>query len=152
SPSSYAQRKPAVKATVDFASKFLDGHKSASHELTCTTISPQMLLLMAGQNEQSPYKALLLAAKSMRIVSVEHLRHRAKYAESVDSLLAAHSSRFTHYKSEGEVSVYVRRRKEHIVEAIFVQRADDVYMLFTVITGRLTDDLIHQLLYQQHLS
>lgn len=139
-----AQRKP--RATVDFASKFLAEHGTTANKLSCTTISPQMMQQIQEHNNTSRYKGLLAMAKSMRIVSVKDLDDRATYMEAIDQLLATHSSRFAHHLTEGAVSVYVRKKQGHIVEAVFVQRTEDVPLLFTVVTGQLTNEAILQLL------
>lgn len=141
-----AQRK--AKPTVDFASKYMAQQSATAEGLTCTTISPQMLQQMCQHNSDSPYLPLLTVAKSMRIVSVKRTGERQAYAEAVDALLSTHSGRFVHHRTEGDVSVYVRRRQGYIVEAVFVQRATDATMLFTAITGKLTDDIIHRILFQ----
>lgn len=132
----------------DFADRFhsLYGEK---YELTCRTISPQMMdrILQLDNVENDQATADLLS----QIKSVRFIVHEADTDETRDlydkaiALATSNSRRYTFHSRNKFYSVYTRRHRKQLVEVVVIGNKYDRTAVIISLTGNLSNDFLTKL-------
>lgn len=130
----------------DFSTRFLAGHPDTRFE--CTTVSPQMMermLTLKEVEENNSVRDVLRQLKSIRVVSSE--QNADQLFDNARQLARRNNRRYEQYSANEQHSIYIRRRKDTIVEMVLLTKRDTTFILLNL-TGTMNEqfmDLVSKL-------
>lgn len=131
----------------DFASQFMRLYAGEDASLKCQTVSPLMMErimdLDAVENNET-IKAVMGQLKSIQILTSAGAENSEDNYQKAVTLAEANNKRYQLYKAREHGAIYLRRKKNVIVELVFVSKSTDTFRMVNL-TGNMTEDFINTL-------
>lgn len=131
----------------DFASQFMRLYAQDDASLKCQTVSPLMveriMNLEAVENNEN-IKAVMGQLKSIQILTSVGAENSEDNYQKAIALAETNNRRYQLYKARERGAIYLRRRKNVIVELVFVNKSTDTFHMVNL-TGNMTEDFIDAL-------
>lgn len=131
----------------DFASRFLDEHKTDTN-LTCVTISPKMMeeIMKSDAEKDDEVLDIISNLKSMQILTAK-VKGQSYYDEAI-KIVEKSSGRFEPLLSFSDKSencqIMVRKKKEAIIELVMLVHGKGQFVVINF-TGNMSPEFIARL-------
>lgn len=132
----------------DFAAHFMETYGN-TEELTCTTVSPQMMERIIRLKEvEGGDKNLqvLTQIKSIRIISCGQYSEAGVFYKKAGMLARENKKRYKRYAEKDDTAIYIRRRGRLIVELVVIRLKDEKNFSLLNFTGNMSDKFISQVM------
>ncbi len=132
----------------DFSSRFVSIY-SDDHELTCKTISPQMIERILSLKEVAENKQthqLVSQIKTIRILQGGEDAQEAKTLyDNALALAARNNQRYDLYHEGEDVNIYTRHHTKKLVEIVVIRLIEDEAFHMLNLTGDMSADFVNQI-------
>lgn len=131
----------------DFASQYMRLYGHDDKKLTCNTVSPLMMErimdLDTVENNES-IRSVMSQLKSIQVLSANgEDEARLHYGQALE-LAQKNKKRYQLYRSNNSSAIYVRKKKNLIVEMVYVSRKHNDFCLVSL-TGNMNKDFIDEI-------
>ncbi len=128
----------------DFATQFMALYAHEDANLTCKTVSPEMMTEMLQTEmvkNDNDTKNIIRQIKTLQVIrSVDKDTAPLHYKNALN-LATLNKKRFTLYAYGDKYQIYQRRKGNTIVELVHIYLNDDTFCI-TDLTGQMTKDFI----------
>ena len=127
----------------DFADHFVEEHTETAFQVR--TISPQMverMLALQTVETDTELSQILSQIKSIRMVQTSE--NGSTHLENVNLLAQRNAKRYKVHRTDDTQSIYIRQRKETIVEVVVAIIKNNAFMMFDI-TGKMDPKFIEKM-------
>lgn len=131
----------------DFASQYMRLYGHDDENLTCNTVSPLMMERIMNldtvENNEN-IRSVMSQLKTIQVLTANGEDEATLHYNQAVDLARKNKKRYRLYRSNKSSSIYVRKKKNLIVEMVYVSRHHNDFRLVSL-TGNMNEDFIDEI-------
>lgn len=131
----------------DFASQYMRLYGHDDENLTCNTVSPLMMERIMNldtvENNEN-IRSVMSQLKTIQVLTANGEDEATLHYNQAVDLARKNKKRYRLYRSNKSSSIYVRKKKNLIVEMVYVSRHHNDFRLVSL-TGNMNEDFINEI-------
>lgn len=131
----------------DFASQYMRLYGHDDENLTCNTVSPLMMERIMNldtvENNEN-IRSVMSQLKTIQVLTANGEDEATLHYNQAVDLARKNKKRYRLYRSNKSSSIYVRKKKNLIVEMVYVSRNHNDFRLVSL-TGNMNEDFIDEI-------
>lgn len=131
----------------DFASQYMRLYGHDDENLTCNTVSPLMMERIMNldtvENNEN-IRSVMSQLKTIQVLTANGEDEATLHYNQAVDLARKNKKRYRLYRTNKSSSIYVRKKKNLIVEMVYVSRNHNDFRLVSL-TGNMNEDFIDEI-------
>lgn len=131
----------------DFASQYMRLYGHDDENLTCNTVSPLMMERIMNldtvENNEN-IRSVMSQLKTIQVLTANGEDEATLHYNQAVDLARKNKKRYRLYRSNKSSSIYVRKKKNLIVEMVYVSHHHNDFRLVSL-TGNMNEDFINEI-------
>lgn len=131
----------------DFASQYMRLYGHDDENLTCNTVSPLMMERIMNldtvENNEN-IRSVMSQLKTIQVLTANGEDEATLHYNQAVDLARKNKKRYRLYRSNRSSSIYLRKKKNLIVEMVYVSRHHNDFRLVSL-TGNMNEDFINEI-------